>query len=337
MERAGIGDECVVVAYDDAAGSIAARLWWMLSALGIRVAVLDGGISAWFGELSIDVPAAPENVTFTPKPWPLDQVVDAVAVDALRRGDSVTVLDARSAERFAGVPNPVDKRFGHIPGALNAPWGENINPETGKFRSVGELRERFTRVGVRSDRPAVCHCGSGVTACHNLLAMAVAKLPAGSLYPGSWSDWSADEGRPIDEVVAPYFDEIIAAARSGLFDTIGHLDVVKRYLYPLIRPADFGARPELLDPALAAIAESGMALEINTSGLRHRVAETYPAPWALARFRELGGVHAVTGSDAHRADWFAWGLADGYRALTEAGFPSLAFRRGMDRVLIDLP
>ncbi len=198
MERAGIGDECVVVAYDDAAGSIAARLWWMLSALGIRVAVLDGGISAWFGELSIDVPAAPENVTFTPKPWPLDQVVDAVAVDALRRGDSVTVLDARSAERFAGVPNPVDKRFGHIPGALNAPWGENINPETGKFRSVGELRERFTRVGVRSDRPAVCHCGSGVTACHNLLAMAVAKLPAGSLYPGSWSDWSADEGRPIE-------------------------------------------------------------------------------------------------------------------------------------------
>ncbi len=144
-------------------------------------------------------------------------------------------------------------------------------------------------------------------------------------------------GRSIDEVVAPYFDEIIAAARSGLFDTIGHLDVVKRYLYPLVRPADFGARPELLDPALAAIAEAGVALEINTSGLRHRVAETYPAPWALARYRELGGVHAVTGSDAHRADWFAWGLADGYRALTEAGFPSLAFRRGMDRVLIDLP
>ena len=144
-------------------------------------------------------------------------------------------------------------------------------------------------------------------------------------------------GRSIDEVVAPYFDEIIAAARSGLFDTIGHLDVVKRYLYPLVRPADLAARPELLDPALAAIAEAGVALEINTSGLRHRVAETYPAPWALARYRALGGVHAVTGSDAHRADWFASGLADGYRALTEAGFPSLAFRRGMDRVLIDLP
>ena len=159
--------------------------------------------------------------------------------------------------------------------------------------------------------------------------------PDSPYIPSRIGTWATS--RPIDEVVAPYFDEIIAAARSGLFDTIGHLDVVKRYLYPLIRPADFGARPELLDPALAAIAESGMALEINTSGLRHRVAETYPAPWALARFRELGGVHAVTGSDAHRADWFAWGLADGYRALTEAGFPSLAFRRGMDRVLIDLP
>ena len=159
--------------------------------------------------------------------------------------------------------------------------------------------------------------------------------PDSPYIPSRIGTWATS--RPIDEVVAPYFDEIIAAARSGLFDTIGHLDVVKRYLYPFIRPADFGARPELLDPALAAIAESGAALEINTSGLRHRVAETYPAPWALARFREFGGVHAVTGSDAHRADWFAWGLADGYRALTEAGFPSLAFRRGMDRVLIDLP
>jgi thiosulfate/3-mercaptopyruvate sulfurtransferase len=203
MERAGIGDDTTVVAYDDAAGSIAARLWWMLSALGIRVAVLDGGISSWFGELSIDVPAAPENVTFTPKPWPLDQVVDAVAVDSLRRGDAVTVLDARAAERYAGIPNPVDQRYGHIPGALSAPWGENINPETGKFRAVGELRERFTRVGVRSDRRAVCHCGSGVTACHNLLALAVAKLPTGLLYPGSWSDWCADEGRPIETSMLP--------------------------------------------------------------------------------------------------------------------------------------
>ena len=198
MERAGIGDDSVVVVYDDAAGSIAARLWWMLSVLSIQVAVLDGGISAWFGELSIDVPAAPESVTFTPKPWPVDQVVDAVVVDTLRRGDDVVLLDARATERYVGLPNPVDKRFGHIPGALSAPWGENIDPETGLFRSVGELRDRFTRLGVRSERSAVCHCGSGITACHNLLALAVAKLPAGRLYPGSWSDWSADEGRPIE-------------------------------------------------------------------------------------------------------------------------------------------
>lgn len=159
--------------------------------------------------------------------------------------------------------------------------------------------------------------------------------PDSPYIPSRIGTWATS--RPIDEVVAPYFDEIIAAAQSGLFDTIGHLDVVKRYLYPLVRPTDLGARPELLDPALSAIAESGVALEVNTSGLRHRVRETYPAPWAVARFRELGGVRVVTGSDAHRADWFAWGLADGYRALTEAGFPSLAFRRGMDRVEIDLP
>lgn len=159
--------------------------------------------------------------------------------------------------------------------------------------------------------------------------------PDSPYIPSRVGTWAT--GRPLDEVVAPYFDEIIAAARSGLFDTIGHLDVVKRYLYPHVRPADLGARPELLDPALSAIAESGVALEVNTSGLRHRVRETYPAPSAVARYRELGGVRAVTGSDAHREDWFAWGLADGYRALTEAGFPTLAFRRGMDRVEIDLP
>lgn len=149
---------------------------------------------------------------------------------------------------------------------------------------------------------------------------------------GTWA-----RSRPIDEVVGPYFEEIMAAARSGLFDTIGHLDVVKRYLYPLIRPADLAARPELLDPALAAIAGSGVALEINTSGLRHPAAETYPASWAVARFRELGGVNVVTGSDAHRADWFAWGLEDGYRALAEAGFESLAFRRAGERARIPIP
>jgi histidinol-phosphatase (PHP family) len=144
-------------------------------------------------------------------------------------------------------------------------------------------------------------------------------------------------GHPIDEVVGPYFEQIVGAARSGLFDTIGHLDNVKRYLQPFIQPSELALRPELLEPALAAVAASGAALEVNTSGLRHRVGETYPAPWAVVRFRELGGTRVVAGSDAHRPDWFAWGLEAGYRVLADAGFGELAFRRGGDPIGIALP
>jgi thiosulfate/3-mercaptopyruvate sulfurtransferase len=197
MERHGIGDNATVVVYDDAGGSIAARLWWMLTALGRSVAVLDGGISSWMGELSIDLPAERENVTFSEQPWPIDSIVDANAVDTLRRQEDVVILDARSSDRFRGEPNPVDKRLGHIPGATSAPWIDNIDPATGRLRSISELRERFTRLGVRPERTVIHHCGSGVTACHNLLAIAVAKLGNGRLYPGSWSDWSADPGRPV--------------------------------------------------------------------------------------------------------------------------------------------
>jgi len=159
--------------------------------------------------------------------------------------------------------------------------------------------------------------------------------PGSPYTPSRIRTWAS--GRPIDEVVAPYFAEIVAAAQSGLFDTIGHLDVVKRYLHPHVMPGDLAARPELLDAALAAVADSGAALEVNTSGLRQRAGETYPAPWAVVRYRELGGLRVVAGSDGHRADWFAWGLEAGYRALIEAGFASLTFRRGGDSVQVDLP
>ncbi len=197
MQRLGIGDETTVVAYDDAGGSIAARLWWMLSGIGQRVAVLDGGISAWTGSLSNELPSWKDDTHFTPRPWPTDQVVDIVDVDSLRRGPAV-ILDARSAERFRGEPNPVDTRFGHIPGAKSAPWTENIDPVTGRFRSSGDLRARFRALGVSSESAPVCHCGSGVTACHNLLALAIAELPGAKLYPGSWSEWSADDSRPVE-------------------------------------------------------------------------------------------------------------------------------------------
>ena len=159
--------------------------------------------------------------------------------------------------------------------------------------------------------------------------------PESPYWPSRVRDWI--QGRPLDEVVAPYYTEIIAAARSGLFDTIGHLDVVKRYLHPLITAADLAARPELKEPALMAIIEAGTALEINSSGLRYPSAETYPSAAVVARFRELGGERVVVGSDAHSRGSFAARLDESYRHLTEAGFEALSFRRGAERVRIEVP
>ena len=129
-------------------------------------------------------------------------------------------------------------------------------------------------------------------------------------------------------MVAPYYAEVIAAARSGLFDTIGHLDVVKRYLHPYVTAPQLAERPDLLDPVLGAIVDAGVALEVNSSGLRHPAGETYPSATTVGRFRELGGERVVAGSDGHRADWFAYRLIDAYRIIEDAGFADLAFRRG---------
>ena len=145
------------------------------------------------------------------------------------------------------------------------------------------------------------------------------------------------EGRTLDEIVAPYYTEIIAAARSGLFDTIGHLDVVKRYLHPFVTAPDLAARPDLQEPALRALIESGTALEVNSSGLRYPSAETYPSAAVVARFRELGGERVVVGSDAHSRGSFAARLDESYRHLTAAGFDALSFRRGAERVRVEVP
>jgi histidinol-phosphatase (PHP family) len=145
------------------------------------------------------------------------------------------------------------------------------------------------------------------------------------------------EGRPLDEIVGPYFEQVAAAARSGMFDTIGHFDVVKRYLHPYVTPAQLAAQPELYESALRALVESGTALEINTSGLRHAVHETYPPAAVVEQFHELGGEGVTAGSDAHRAEWLAWGLEEGYRILARAEFDELTFRRGHERVAIALP
>ena len=143
-------------------------------------------------------------------------------------------------------------------------------------------------------------------------------------------------GRPLPEVVAPYFDEVIGAARSGLFDTIGHMDFVKRYLVPHVMPADLAGAPELYEQVLSALIESGTALEVNASGLRQLPRETYPSAAIVARYRELGGRHVTIGSDAHRTEWFAYGLGEAYRHATRAGFDALTFRRGAERIHVPM-
>jgi histidinol-phosphatase (PHP family) len=147
--------------------------------------------------------------------------------------------------------------------------------------------------------------------------------------------WTA--GKTVAEIVAPYFDEVLGAIRSGLFDTIGHLDFVKRYLIPHVTPAQLAAAPELYEPLLVALVETGTALEVNTSGLRQSPAETYPAAPIVERFRLLGGTSVVAGSDAHRKESFTMGLEAGYGVVAAAGFGQLAFRRGGSRVDVALP
>ena len=138
-------------------------------------------------------------------------------------------------------------------------------------------------------------------------------------------------------IVGPYFDEVTGAARSGLFDTIGHLDFMKRYLMPHVMPADLAAAPELYEPVLHALIESGTALEVNASGLRQLPRETYPSAAIVHRYRDLGGRNVTIGSDAHRTEWFSFGLGQAYRHATGAGFEALAFRRGGERVQVPLP
>jgi histidinol-phosphatase (PHP family) len=154
-------------------------------------------------------------------------------------------------------------------------------------------------------------------------------------HAGRVAAWTA--GRSLPEIVAPYFDEVLAAIRSGVFDTIGHLDFVKRYLVPYVTPAQLAAAPELYEPLLVALVETGTALEVNTSGLRQGAGETYPAAPIVDRYRVLGGTAISAGSDAHRSDAFTSGLEAGYGVVAAAGFDRLAVRRGDVTAPVRLP
>jgi thiosulfate/3-mercaptopyruvate sulfurtransferase len=197
MSRVGIGEESEVVAYDDTGGANAARLWWMLSVGGHPAAVMDGGLAAWPGDVEAGPPPTRRRARFSPYPWPEERVADHAEVGRLRRSPSAVVIDARAAERYRAEAEPIDPVAGHIPGARNAPWTENLDPATGRFLAPQELRSRYAEVGADGARQAVVHCGSGITACHDILAMEVAGLPPARLYVASWSGWIADPSRPV--------------------------------------------------------------------------------------------------------------------------------------------
>ncbi len=189
----GITTGTFVVAYDSAGGATASRLWWMLRSVGhSQVAVLDGGLPAWVAagfELSTDA-HRPVPVEYPARPaW--TGIVDADTVTATVDVDGV-VIDARAPERFRGEVEPIDPRAGHIPGAINRFHGDNVTAD-GFHRPVAELAQRFADVGPRP----IVYCGSGVTACHDLLALSLVGVTQARLYPGSWSEWSADPDRPI--------------------------------------------------------------------------------------------------------------------------------------------
>lgn len=184
MRRAGVGEETWVIVYDDVGGSVAARLWFLLGWFGHRAqAVLDGGLQAWGSPIEAVIPAVRPGGFQALDPDP-SRVLDYEAVRALA---GVPLIDARAGERYRGEKEPVDPRAGHIPSALSNPWSENLGPD-GRFKSPDELRRRLVALG--AGHGAVMYCGSGVNACHNLLAMEIAGLPKARLYAGSWSDWA---------------------------------------------------------------------------------------------------------------------------------------------------
>lgn len=196
----GIGGGTQVVVYDDVAGSIAARLWWMLQYLGHHAAaVLDGGWQAWLElgvepeQVEVHVPAA--IFAGAPVPGMLVRLEEVGAVPLL--------LDARDPARYAGETETMDPVAGHIPGARNHFWKRNLDA-TGRFLPASQLRQRIHEAcGAVDPATATYYCGSGVTACHNVLAACAAGMPMPRLYVGSWSDWCADPARPVARGMSP--------------------------------------------------------------------------------------------------------------------------------------
>lgn len=193
MRAAGVGQDRAVVVYDGGQGWSAARAWWLLTWAGHEdVRVLDGGLPAWEGALEAGEAPAPPPGDFTARPGALATLDADEAADLARRG---VLLDARAGERYRGETEPIDPVAGHIPGALSAPTGENLDT-AGRFRPAGELAARFAALGATGGAEVGVYCGSGVSAAQEILALRIAGIDA-ALYPGSWSQWTADPTRPV--------------------------------------------------------------------------------------------------------------------------------------------
>ncbi|MEV0868621.1 sulfurtransferase [Brachybacterium paraconglomeratum] len=195
LRRLGVTEDSRIVAYDDTDGGPAARLVWMLRALGHEASVLGGGLHAWNGPLESG-PVTPEPGDVPVRDWPADRIASADEVAQLAASGEAVVIDARAPERYRGEVEPIDPRAGHVPGAVNLPYAGNLDAER-RFLPPEELRERFEAAGVTADGETVVYCGSGVTATHDLLALEAAGFPRVRLFPGSWSQWSTDPERPV--------------------------------------------------------------------------------------------------------------------------------------------
>ncbi|WP_405951053.1 sulfurtransferase [Streptomyces prunicolor] len=192
MRHAGVSAGRPVVVYDGGQGWAAARAWWLLRWTGHPdVRVLDGGLPSWEGSLETTAPTPVEG-DFTPEPGAVE-LLDADGAAALAR--TGVLFDARAGERYRGEVEPIDRVGGHIPGALSAPTTENVGPD-GRFRPADELAARFKSLGATEGSGVGVYCGSGVSGAHEVLALAVAGIPA-ALYVGSWSEWSSDPERPV--------------------------------------------------------------------------------------------------------------------------------------------
>lgn len=195
----GIDNNTQVVVYDDTFGAMASRLWWLLRWLGHdKVALLDGGLPAWMRKkkpMTADIATFPQK-KFVPEVR-FGLVIDTPAMEAVvESGDSI-IIDARAEERFTGEVEPLDKVAGHIPGAINLPFEDNLDFDA-TFMSKEEMTELYNSLlGDKDASQVVMMCGSGVTACHNLVAMEIAGLKGARLYAGSWSEWITDSNRPI--------------------------------------------------------------------------------------------------------------------------------------------